>query len=144
MPPSWVGFSEGLQGSSLNAGNFTAARRRFADGTIRPLWRMAAASLQSLVTPPEGAELWYDDRDIAFLREDATDRAEIQRTQSVALRNLVDAGYSPDAAVAYLAADDMNRLVGQHSGMYSVQLQPPTSGETTDTPSTTDPTSEGE
>lgn len=32
VPPSWVGFSEGLQGSSLNSGNFQAARRRFSDG----------------------------------------------------------------------------------------------------------------
>lgn len=32
VPPSWVGFSEGLQGSSLNAGNFQAQRRRFSDG----------------------------------------------------------------------------------------------------------------
>jgi intein/homing endonuclease len=32
VAPSWVGFSEGLQGSSLNAGNFQAARRRFSDG----------------------------------------------------------------------------------------------------------------
>lgn len=32
VPPSWVGFSEGLQGSALNAGNFDSARRRFSDG----------------------------------------------------------------------------------------------------------------
>ncbi len=32
VPPSWVGFSEGLQGSALNAGNFNSARRRFSDG----------------------------------------------------------------------------------------------------------------
>ncbi|MFF5988147.1 phage portal protein [Prauserella flavalba] len=125
VPPSWVGFSEGLQGSALNAGNFSSARRRFADGTIRPLWRMAAASLERLVTTPEGAQLWYDDRDIAFLREDAKDQAEIQRTQAIALRNLVDAGWTPDAAVAYLESNDMSRLVGAHSGLFSVQLQPP-------------------
>ena len=32
IPASWVGFSEGLQGSSLNAGNFNAQRRRLMDG----------------------------------------------------------------------------------------------------------------
>lgn len=32
VPASWVGFSEGLQGSSLNAGNFNAQRRRLMDG----------------------------------------------------------------------------------------------------------------
>lgn len=126
VPPSWVGFSEGLQGSSLNAGNFTSARRRFADGTIRPLWRMAAASLERLVEPPPGAQLWYDDRDIAFLREDAKDQAEIMRTNAVAYRQLVDAGVNPDAAALQIGLRD---LVGQHSGLYSVQLQPPRNGE---------------
>ena len=38
VPPSWVGFEEGLQGSSLNAGNFDSARRRFSDGTMVALW----------------------------------------------------------------------------------------------------------
>lgn len=126
VPPSWVGFSEGLAGSALNAGNFNAARRRFADGTIRPLWRMAAASLETLVTPPSRrAELWYDDRDIAFLREDQADVAEIQSKQAVALERLSAAGYDPDAAVDYLAADDLTQLKGKHSGLFSVQLQPP-------------------
>lgn len=125
VPPSWVGFSEGLQGSSLNAGNFTAARRRFADGTIRPLWRMAAASLGPLVSTPADAELWYDDRDIAFLREDMKDVAEIQAKQAVAMRSLVDAGYDPDAAARFVRDDDLTQLLGQHSGLFSVQLQPP-------------------
>lgn len=125
VPPSWVGFSEGLQGSSLNAGNFTAARRRFADGTIRPLWRMAAASLERLVPPPEHAQLWYDDRDIAFLREDQKDVAEIQAKQSVSLQALTSSGYDPDASVRFLTTDDMTQLIGRHSGLFSVQLQPP-------------------
>lgn len=125
VPPSWVGFSEGLQGSALNAGNFNSARRRFADGTIRPLWRIAAASLERLVEVPTGAELWYDDRDISFLREDQKDVAEIQSKQAVALRALTDAGYDPDAAVRFLTSDDLGQLLGSHSGLFSVQLQPP-------------------
>ena len=31
----------------------------------------------TLVAPPTGAQLWIDDRDVAFLREDMTDRAAI-------------------------------------------------------------------
>lgn len=133
VPPSWVGFSEGLQGSSLNAGNFTAARRRFADGTIRPLWRMAAASLEVILdVEDDGRELWYDARDVAFLREDLTDVAEIQSKQAVALRALTDAGYAPDASVQFLQADDLGQLIGQHTGLFSVQLQPPGSEDAKD------------
>lgn len=125
VPSSWVGFSEGMQGSSLNAGNFSASRRRFADGTMRPLWRMAAASLQVLVTAPSGAALWYDDRDIAFLREDSMDRAEIMRTQMNAIDAGIKSGFEPDSVVEAIFNDDVSRLLGKHTGLVSVQMQPP-------------------
>lgn len=121
--PVIAGLSEGLQGSSLNAGNFGAARRRFADGTMRPLWRMASGALQKLVTPPTGAELWYDDRDIAFLKEDAKDDAEILSKDAQTIRALVEAGYDADAVIKAVTAKDLRSLVGAHSGMFSVQLQ---------------------
>jgi phage portal protein BeeE len=125
VPPSWVGFSEGLQGSALNTNNFAASRRRFADGTIRPLWRMASACLENLVTVPGGASLWYDDRDIAFLREDSKDRAEILRVQANTLDAMIKSGFEPDAAVQALLAEDISALVGHHTGLVSVQMQPP-------------------
>jgi phage portal protein BeeE len=128
--PAVVGLAGGLEGSSLNAGNLTAAIRLTANKTMRPLWRIAAASLQTLVTPPqEGASLWYDDRDIAFLREDATDLAEIRVKDAQALRTLVDGGFDADAAVQYVQTNDLNRLLGSHSGLLPVQLRPPGSGE---------------
>src|SRR5690606_14505175 len=123
--PVIIGLSEGLAGSSLNQGNFNAARRLTADKMLRPLWRNAAASLEQIVRPPAGAELHFDERDVAFLREDQKDVAEIQHRQSVALRQLLDAGYDPDAAVEYLLSDDLSALSGTHSGLFSVQLQPP-------------------
>lgn len=123
VPPSWVGFSEGLQGSALNAGNFSAARRRFADGTIRTLWRQAASALQVLVPPPAASRLWYDARDVAFLREDRKDAAEIQRQQASTIRQLTDAGYTPASVVAAVQAEDWSLLA--HTGLYSVQLQRP-------------------
>lgn len=129
VPPSWVGFSEGLQGSSLNAGNFSAARRRFADGTIRPLWRNASASLETILAVPAGAHLWYDDRDIPFLREDAKDNAEIKRTEAIALRQLLDAGFDPDPAIEFLRTGDVGQLLGAHSGRFSIQLQTDEEGE---------------
>jgi phage portal protein BeeE len=124
--PVIVGLSEGLAGSSLNAGNFGAARRRFADGTIRPLWRTAAASLEVLVRKPDAAtSLWYDDRDVPFLREDAKEEAEILNQEAITIKQLVDAGFDADRVIEAVAARDLRRLAGAHSGLFSVQLQPP-------------------
>lgn len=126
VPPSWVGFSEGLQGSGLNAGNFSAARRRFADGTIRPLWRVAAASLQNVVTKPNAnSQLWYDDSQAAFLREDLTDLAKITQIQAQVIDSLIKSGFDPDAATEAAITRNMSVLIGKHSGWYSVQMQPP-------------------
>ena len=133
MHPVIVGLSEGLQGSSLNAGNFDAAVRLTADKTIRPLWRMAAGSLERLLTSPgNDAALWYDDRDVAFLRDDSTSVAEIQSKQAVTARQLLDAGFTPESVVAYLDTGSLTAL--EHSGLYSVQLQPPGSSTATPTP----------
>ncbi|MGX4657095.1 phage portal protein [Micromonospora sp. SCSIO 07396] len=121
--PVIVGLSEGLQGSSLNAGNYGQARRRFADGTMHPLWQNAAGSLEQLVAPPGPAtRLWYDARDVPFLREDRKDAAEIQQTKAQTIRTYVDAGFTPESAVAAVAAEDDGLLV--HTGLFSVQLQP--------------------
>lgn len=123
VPATLVGFSEGLAGSSLNAGNYGSARRRFADGTIRPMWRQAAGALAALVDVPADARLWWDERDIAFLREDRKDAAEIAFRKAQTIRTLVDAGYKPDTVVAAVEAEDNSLL--EHSGLYSVQLQKP-------------------
>lgn len=116
-------FSEGMQGSSLNAGNFEAARRRFADLWARPQWRMAAASLSKLVDVPSDARLWYDDRDIPFLREDSQTRAEIEQKRAQTITRLTDAGFTPESAIRAVQNEDMTLL--EHTGLFSVQLQPP-------------------
>lgn len=121
--PAIVGLSEGLQGSSLNAGNFGAARRLVADGTMRPLWRNAAGSLEVFAPPPEGARLWYDDRDVAFLREDAKDAAEITEIQARTITGLVKEGFTSESAKAAVLAQNMDLL--EHTGLVSVQLQAP-------------------
>lgn len=124
VPASIVGISEGLAGSALNAGNYTAARRRFADGTVRPLWRAAAAALSTLVPAPDGASrLWFDDRDVSFLQEDVMDAAEIKSREALTIEALIRAGFVPDTAVQAVISGDYNRL--SHTGLYSVQLQPP-------------------
>ena len=119
--PVIAALSEGLAGSSLNAGNFGAAGRIVADRTLRPLWRNAAGSLENIVPPPGGANLWYDDRDISFLREDAKDAADIEFIKAQAIRQLVDAQFEPNSVVKAVAAQDMTLLV--HTGIPTVQGQ---------------------
>jgi phage portal protein BeeE len=125
VPPSWVGFAEGLQGSSLNAGNFQSARRRFSDGTMVHLWGNAASSLQPLLATPPGAALTYDPR-VPFMREDASDLAAIQEQEAATIAALVNNGFTPESVIKAVKNNVWSALV--HSGMLSVQLQPPSSG----------------
>jgi phage portal protein BeeE len=122
VPPIIVGLSEGLNSATYS--NYGMARRKFGDHWARPQWRSACAALEAIVPPPDSdARLWFDDSDIAFLREDQKDAAEIQQIKATTIRTLVDAGYTPDSVVAAIDADDRRLL--KHSGLYSVQLQPP-------------------
>ena len=104
VPPSWVGFSEGLQGSALNAGNFNSARRRFSDGTMYHLWTNAASSLEVLLDKSDpklaGASLWFDSR-VPFMREDASDVAAIQQQQAATIGAYVKVSYALDPSWIY-------------------------------------------
>jgi len=123
--PTIAGFSEGLQGSSLNAGNYDAARRLFAESTLSHLWGNAASSLQPVLTAPPGAALWYDSR-IPFMRQDEGDRAGVQATEASTIALLIRDGFTPESAVKAVRNNDWKLLV--HSGLTSVQLLPPSSG----------------
>jgi hypothetical protein len=90
---------------------------------MRPLWRNFCGSLAPIVKVPTDAELWYDVRDIAFLREDEKDAAEIQQTDAISVKTLVDAGYDADSVIDAVTSGDLARLKGKHTGLYSVQLQ---------------------
>ncbi len=129
VPATMVGISEGLKGSTLNAGNYKEARRRLSDVVMRPLWGEFASAMQSLLGVPGGTRLWYDDEHVAFLREDVQDLATILDTETGALQKLIQSGYDPDAAIAALVKNDLSELVGEHTGLFSVQLQPPANGE---------------
>lgn len=131
IAPAIAGFSEGLQGSALNAGNFKDARRRTSDGTMHPLWQNVAGSLEPILVKPPPAfadedpsqvRLWYDASGVPFLREDEKDAAEIQQLQAQTIRTLVDGGYDPDSVILAVNSGDWRLL--KHSGLYSVQLQP--------------------
>jgi phage portal protein BeeE len=124
VPPMIAGLSEGLQGTSLNAGQgFAPSMRMFADLTMSPAWRNAAGSLESIVRPPAGARLWYDIRGIPALKDDIRDAAEVRLKDAGAIRQLLDAGFEPQTVVDAIIANDWKRLT--HTGLYSVQLQPP-------------------
>ncbi len=124
--PVIAALSEGLQGSSLNAGNFAAARRRYADITMRPLWENVSGSLETLVPPPRSnptSRLAVDERGIAFLREDEKDAAEIFSRRMLTIESGIRAGFTPDSVVATVDTGDLRML--EHTGLYSVQLQKP-------------------
>jgi phage portal protein BeeE len=132
VPPIIVGLSEGL--SSATYSNYGMARRKFGDHWARPQWRSVAGALAKAVKVPAGSRLWYDDRDIPFLREDMGDEADIMATRASAIRTLGDAGFTPESAVAAVDGSDLTLL--KHSGLFSVQLQP--AGSQQD-PATEDP-----
>jgi signal peptide peptidase SppA len=56
------------------------------------------------------SELWYDTRDISFLREDEKDAAAITSLKAVAMKTLVDAGYDPDTVSAAVEGGDLSLL----------------------------------
>jgi phage portal protein BeeE len=134
-PPVIVGLSEGLEAATYS--NYAQARRRFADGTMHPLWQNAAGSLASIM-PNMGADtrLWYDADDIPFLREDEKDAAAITQVRAATLASLISAGFTAQSAAKFLMTADDFRVL-EHTGLFSVQLQKPgadsgaTAGEVT-------------
>lgn len=130
VPPVVVGLSEGLAAATYS--NYAQARRRFADNTIRPLWRNVCGSLQRVVRTPSDAQLWYDDRDVSALQEDKQDAAKIQQTQALSIKTLVDAGFTAESAVKAVQTEDWGAL--QHTGLFSVQMQPPGTDTPPDSP----------
>lgn len=120
VPGIVAGLKEGLEAATYS--NYAQAMRRFADITMRPLWRSAASCLAKLVAPQDGAQLWYDDTDIAALRQGDVDRANTIRTLAVSAQALITSGYKPDSVTAAIVANDMSLLV--HTGAVPTALYP--------------------
>lgn len=135
--PVVAALSEGMSGSSLNAGNFRAACRLVADRTLIPAWASMFAALSTIVPGPDDAELWYDKTEISFLQEDRKDAAEIELIKAQTIVAYVRDGFTPASAAAAVEAEDTTQLV--HSGLVSVQLQPPGTNKATIDGSTTPP-----
>lgn len=130
VPAVVAAFSEGMQGSSLNAGNYTATRRLFADAKIRPLLGSLCDAFATLVPPEPDSRLTYDDSGVSFFQEDVADEANIRMTMASTIRQLIEAGYEPDAVITAVTTGRYDTLKGQHSGLMSVQLTPPGVGGT--------------
>lgn len=130
VPASVLGIREGMAGSALNAGNYSATRRMWADAWFSPTVQDLCAALAPLVSPPTGgpAELWYDAAEVLFLQEDLKDAAEITMAHSSSIRSLTEAGYEPSSVVAAVTTGDLTKL--RHTGVFSVQLQAPGAQQT--------------
>ncbi len=122
VPAPLLGISEGLAGSSLNAGNFGMARRMFADTWVYPTLQDLAAALAPLVKVPADAELWFDTGDMPILREDAKDAAEIEQVKASTIVSLATGGFTRKSAIAAVTAQDMT-LLQEDPNWVSVQLQ---------------------
>ena len=124
VPPIIAGFTKGLDSATYS--NYGQARRRLADGTMHPLWQNVSGSFEPLLPIPNNAPdvaLGYDASNVPFLREDEKDSAEIQFKYAQTIRQYTDAGFTWESAVACVEANDRRLL--KHTGLYSVQLQPP-------------------
>jgi hypothetical protein len=97
------------------------------------MWQNVAGSMEPIIPNPSPAQqrtegrlfdsrLWYDVRDVPFLREDATEAAAIESTRATTIKTYVDAGFTPESAIAAVDSQDVRLLV--HTGLVSVQLLP--------------------
>lgn len=129
VPAPILGISEGFAGSGLQSGFYQAAKRAFADTWYTPQAGSLAGCLEKLARRvPDDAELSFDPAANQFLQEDRTDEAEINAKKIEAIRQAVEAGYDPDVTVEAVVNNDLKKLIGSHTGLTSVQLQPPNQG----------------
>jgi phage portal protein BeeE len=101
----------GLKQPSDNS-SYQVEMRRFADLTIRPLWRSGCAALQKLVPnfPPRGVELWFDTSDIAALQAAETERAQVTQVNAAAALTLIQAGFTRESVVSAVTSGDLGLL----------------------------------
>jgi hypothetical protein len=95
--------------------NFEQAMRRFADGTLRPLWRTGAASLEKFIPNLNGDEhLVLDASNVDALREGESQRAETFRIKATTAGELIRSGYDPETVAEAVALGDLSVL--KHTG----------------------------
>jgi phage portal protein BeeE len=140
VPPHVAGMSAAISSGVPRPGELADDMRLFADGLLRPNWRTACAALATLVQVPSGAKLWFDTSDISALRQGETDAATTMQLNATTANTLIMAGYDPDAVIQAISSGDVSLLIGAHSGLTSVQMQPPKSGNDPETAPVPQPT----
>jgi hypothetical protein len=112
LAPSGVpGLLIGMEPVKGAGKSYEQVIRRFADLTLRPLWRSLCAALEPLVPDvPAGARLWVDTGDIAALQDGEQVRAQVTLIRAQALLAMQQAGYDRMSAVAAVEAGDMSQL----------------------------------
>ena len=123
VPAALLGISAGLKGSSLNAGNYAETRRTFTDTWVYPTLQDLCKALSVLVEVPPYAELWFDTTDMPILRDDAQVVADVEKVKEETIVAYVNGGFTAESAIAAVRGQDISLL--KHSGLVSVQLQPP-------------------
>jgi phage portal protein BeeE len=113
VPGIVVGSKEGLMAATYS--NYAQAMRRFADITMRPLWRSACACLSQLVAVPPNAKLWFDESNIAALRQGEKEKADTLLVLAQGMAELTKMGFEPASIVSAFNAGDIAQL--KHSGL---------------------------
>jgi hypothetical protein len=108
VPGIVIGSKEGLMAATYS--NYEQAMRRFADVTMRPLWRSVCACLSQLVAVPQGSRLWFDTSDIAALRQGEKERADTLLVQAQSISEFVKFGFDPMSAVAAIESNNLALL----------------------------------
>jgi phage portal protein BeeE len=112
VPGIVIGSKEGLMAATYS--NYEQAMRRFADLTMRPLWRSVSSCLSSLITVPSDSRLWFDTTDIAALRQGEKEMADTMLVKMQGIVAAVQGGFDPDSAVAAMASGSVDQLT--HTG----------------------------
>jgi len=110
---------------------------KFANMTMRPLWRSACKALSKFVDDPSvqagGSRLWFDTTDIAMLQDGEMERGQAALVRMQALLAAVQAGYTHESAVAAVDSMDVNQLkaggLGPPSASNPVQHMLPQPGQ---------------
>ena len=136
VPSILVGIPTTASRATLGT-DFPHAMQRFANMTMRPLWRSVCTSLAQFIPGPPGAELWYDTSDIASLQSSELESAQVTQTQAATINDLVMNGWDDQSAIKAVTSNDVTQLV--HTGLLSVQLQKPGGDTPPDPDAATEP-----
>jgi phage portal protein BeeE len=107
VPGIVVGSKEGLMAATYS--NYQQAMRRFADITMRPLWRSACDCLSTIVAVPPNARLWFNLADIAALRQGEKELADTTLVKAQAAVELMKF-YEADGVALAVDSGDFSQL----------------------------------